>query len=108
MKRFLQTRFCGAPLLSVVALAIAIGLPNLGFAQAQQQPGTAPGSPPPTPAVPPPIASHSDPKAPVPTNPPEQIAPPAHVGDAKAATPLPSHPALPGSTGQTTAPATTR
>jgi hypothetical protein len=36
-------------------------------------------APPPVPAIPPPMASHSDPGLPVPTNPPEQIAPPARL-----------------------------
>jgi hypothetical protein len=36
-------------------------------------------APPPAPPIPPPIASHADPTLPVPTNPPERIAPPAKL-----------------------------
>jgi hypothetical protein len=62
---------------------------------------SVPAATPPAPAVPPPIASHADPKAPVPTNPPEQIAPPAklheppalHAGSGAAVPGAPSEPA---------------
>jgi len=59
--------------LAPAALALLAGFGNAGFAQSRA------GDRLPVPAIPPPIAAHSDPTAPVPTNPPEQIAPPAPI-----------------------------
>lgn len=66
-------------LLSAALLAgVAVALPGKAADQGTPTPSVSAATPP-TPAIPPPIASHADPKAPVPTNPPEQIAPPAKL-----------------------------
>ena len=66
----------------VALVATAAGLRGMAADQSSAQKPSVPAAvPPPAPAVPPPLASHADPKAPVPTNPPEQIAPPAALHD---------------------------
>ena len=75
--------FLARPLLLCAALACSGAMPAIG--SAQTPPHVQAAAPPPAPAVPPPIASHANPAAPVPTNPPEQIAPPAHLSGAAAA-----------------------
>jgi hypothetical protein len=78
---FLAMRRCVTlPFLAAAVLAgSAAVMPVLAADQSAPKPSVPAASPPPAPAVPPPIASHADPKAPVPTNPPEQIAPPAKL-----------------------------
>lgn len=64
--------------IAAAALGTLAVAPGVGFG-AEEKPSVPAAAPPPAPAVPPPIAAHADPKAPVPTNPPEQIAPPAKL-----------------------------
>ena len=62
-----MSKHIGLALTAAVAIAAAAGLGNGAGAQ----------SLPPSPGVAPPMASHSDPNLPVPTMPPERMAPPA-------------------------------
>lgn len=70
-----QTR---AVLNVVAAFGVMVGIASAGMAQSRPDL-------PPVPAMAPPLASHSDPTLPVPTNPPEQIAPAARAANSAAA-----------------------